>query len=203
MRRGDVPIVEYIAFNGKTVGQICGKHSRGSPAVNCPSINRIRSVGIPHGCEVRSVIVGAVFVLSEFKSAARSFQQPPICLLIKLGEVGDSILERGIFAVSADRGGYLFVNAIAGFHRSARCGWVLFITGDSHIRIHRNGIGIRIKLPFALIFPIPVILPVTTRCAVRIANSMPAPARNPYPIRNPSRSPNAPRGRSALRLTRN
>ena len=62
-----MPIVKYVAFNGKAVGQVCGKHSRGSPAVERPSIHLVISVRHPNGREMRPIIIGAVFIFAELE----------------------------------------------------------------------------------------------------------------------------------------
>ena len=94
-----MPVVENVAFNGKTVGQICGKHSRGSPAVDCPCVHLIASVRIPDRRKMCPVVIGAVFIFSEFESAARFLQQSPIGLVIKFGEVCDRVLKLGMLSV--------------------------------------------------------------------------------------------------------
>ncbi len=73
-----MPVIEYVAFYGKTVCEIHGEHSRRNPAVHCPGVHLVISVRIPDRRKMRSVIVGAVFVL-EFKSIVGSaFEQLPV-----------------------------------------------------------------------------------------------------------------------------
>lgn len=57
-----MPIVEYVALNGKTIGQICGKHSRRSPAINRPCVDLVISVGIPERSKMCPIIVSTVLV---------------------------------------------------------------------------------------------------------------------------------------------
>ncbi len=95
-----MPIVEYVALNGKTIGQICGKHSRRSPAINRPCVDLVISVGIPERSKMCPIIVSTVLVFSEFKCAVCILQQPPIGFVIKFWEVSNSVLKLGMLSIS-------------------------------------------------------------------------------------------------------
>ena len=112
-------------------------------------------------------------------AAIHPFQKPPKPLILKFRKISHRILRRCHCRtlIGADMCRYLLLESITGFHRPSRSGRRLFIGCNSHICSQACGVSIQVKLPPAMVTPVPVIILIS---AV------------PYPMFLPPWSPHAP-----------
>ena len=117
-------------------------------------------------------------------------QKPPKPLILKFRKISHRILRRCHCRtlIGADMSCYLFLESITGFHRPSRSSRGLFIGCNSHICSQACGISIQIKLPPAMVTPVPVIILIP---AV------------PYPVFPPPWSPHTPGCRGYFCIGRN
>ena len=190
----DMPVTPQVPINGNRIIQIHGEHSSRCPAIQQPSIWRITSVRIPNWCKMRSSLIGTVTIflklMGHIIADIHPLQKPPKPLILKFRKISHRILRRCHCRtlIGADMSCYLFLESITGFHRPSRSSRGLFIGCNSHICIQACGISIQIKLPPAMVTPVPVIILIP---AV------------PYPVFPPPWSPHTPGCRGYFCIGRN
>ena len=126
------------------------------------SIWRITSVRIPNWCKMRSPLIGTVTIflklMGHIIADIHPLQKPPKPLILKFRKISHRILRRCHCRtlIGADMSCYLFLESITGFHRPSRSSRGLFIGCNSHICSQTCRVSVQIKLPPAMVTPVPV-----------------------------------------------
>ena len=113
---------------------------------------------------MRSPLIGTVTIflklMGHIIAAIHPFQKPPKPLILKFRKISHRILRRCHCRtlIGADMSCYLFLESITGFHRPSRSGRGLFIGCNSHICSQACGVSVQVKLPPAMVTPVPVII---------------------------------------------